>query len=477
VTAEPSWTLRPSPRGPARRWLRGTWRIVALATLGALLGALADSKVALAQTDAVVLYVEGPDAQGVRSVVLEALPRGITLADEKTFRAELVREGQSRPMGRDLDPGVIDRVRRAARVMGVAAVVVVRVRRDQAARRALVLVVPAWRTPASAEETTLPFTSRDDDVAAVTAALGESLEPYAPAPIVPTANPPIAPPSPLSHLREGPLCPGPPAPAAAAQRPPTTLEHPSPQVAERSMGQPRTPAQSAAASAVDLALAGEIVGRHFDYKNGIQPGGSRYTLFPAPAAGARGQLFPLARAGGPWGDIGVVAEYLRIFSEMNNTSSAAADVFPSSFSAGLRARIHPGSDPRLILGLSVEYSFISRRAVGPPPFELPDVTYRSIRPAIDTRVYFGRFSLLEEVAFHALFDQNAISTRFYAPRGYGIDAEFGAALALDRTIEARLAVDYEVYAFSFNPPAGATFEAGTARDQLVGAQLAVAFVL
>ncbi len=451
---------------------------VAVAALLALLGWLGDSRVALAQTATVALYVEGPDAASVRSVVLEALPPGIRLADERAFHAELVREGQKRPIGRDSDSAVIDRVRRAARVMGVAAVLVVRVRREQTGRRALLLVVHAWKTPASAEEAILPFSSHDDDVAAITSALGQSLEPYAPPP-APVAEALPAPPASSGSLADAPHSPATSvAPAPATLEPlPSTPSSAAVGVTGGAIQPSRTHGRPAATAAVDVALAGAVVGRRFEYKNGIQPHLSRYTLSPAPAASVRGQLFPLAHAGAPWGDVGFIGEYLRIFSALNDTSGLAADVFPSSYSAGLRARIHPGSDPRLIVGVSVEYSFTSRRAVGPAAAQLPDVTYRSVRPALDTRIYFGPFSLLQEVAFHAVVDGDAISTRFYAPHGFGLDAEFGGALMLDRTIEARFAVDYELYSFVFEPPAGATFEAGSARDQLYGAELAVAFAL
>lgn len=461
--------------GSPLRW--EAWTRVAVAALLVLLGWLGDSRVAVAQTAAVALYVEGPDAAPVRAVVLEALPHGITLADEKVFRSELVREGQNRPLGKALDPAVIDRVRRAARVMGVAAVLVVRVRRDQTARRALLLVVHAWKTPASAEEATLTLSSHDDDVAAVASALGQSLEPYAPARVAEAL--PAAPASSEDNLPEAPNSPAtsaPPAPATVEPLPSTPSSGAS-NVAERSGRPSRTYAQVAAGAVADVALVGAVMGRRFEYENGIQPHVSRYTLSPAPTAGVRGQLFPLAHAGGPWGDIGFVGEYLRIFSAMNDTSGVAADVFPSSCSAGLRARVHPGSDPRVILGVSLEYAFTSRRAVGPASLQLPDVTYRSVRPALDARVYFGPFSLLQEVAFRAAVDENAISTRFYSPHGFGLDAQLGGALALGRAIEARLALDYELYSFAFDTPTGATFAAGSARDQLYGAELAVAFVL
>jgi hypothetical protein len=457
--------------GSTLRWTACTR--VAVAALLALLGWLGDARVALAQAVPVALYVEGPDAASVRALVLQALPSGIELADEKVFRAELVREGQNRPIGRDLDPAVIDRVRRAARVMGVGAVLVVRVRRVGTARRALLLVVHAWKTPASAEEAVLTSSSRDGDVAAITSALGQSLEPYAQQPARVAEAPPA--PSGPPEAPESPPSSAPSAPAHLEPLPAPSSETPA--LAERVIRPARTNGRLAVTGAVDIALTGAVVGRRFEYKNGIQPHVSRYTLSPAPAAGVRGQLFPLAHAGAPWGDVGFIGEYTRIFSPLNDTSGAAADAFPSSYSAGLRARIHPGSDPRLVVGASVEYAFTSRRAVGPAAAQLPDVTYRAVRPALDTRIYFGPFSLLQEVAFRAVVDRDAISTRFYAPQGFGLDAELGGALMLDRTIEARLAEDYELYSFVFEPPAGATFEAGSARDQLYGAELAVAFVL
>jgi hypothetical protein len=239
----------------------------------------------------------------------------------------------------------------------------------------------------------------------------------------------------------------------------------------------QTPAQLAATSSIDLEMAGEIASRRFEYQNGIQSRGSRSTLALAPGASVRAEVFPLARFSAAWEDLGLVGEYARIFSAMNDTGSVPADAFPSSWAAGIRARIHPGSDPHLIIGLSIEYTFASRRAVGLPPDELPDVTYRSVRPAIDTRVYLGRFSLVEELAYRAVVDPDAISTRFYSPQGFGLDAELGAAFMVARGIELRLAADYELYSFVFAAPSGATFAAGSARDQLYGARLAVAFLL
>jgi hypothetical protein len=460
----------------ARRSSPPAWAVAAFVALSMMLWSLGHPRAALAQAATIALHVEGPDAQAVRTLVLDALPPGIQLVDEKVFRAQLVREGQVRPLGKGVDPSAIDRVRRAARVAGVAAAVVVRVRRDHKATRALVLVVPAWTTPSSAEEATLALNSHDDDVAAITSALGQSLEPYAPQPARPSPSAPTPLPSPQPDQGEERALSAKPAPASSdrVQELPSTPIVPT-DAAPAPSRRRWTPPQLAS-SVVDLAVAAGVAGRRFDYRSGIQPGASRYTLSPAPEAILGVQLFPLAHARAPWGDIGIVGNYVRIFSVLNDTGSVGADAFPSSYSAGLRARIHPGSDPRLIVGLSLEYAFASRRQVGPSGDELPAVVYRSLRPAVDTRVRLGRFSLVDEIGFHAVLDRDAISPRFYAPQGYGLDAELGGALALDQAIEARLAVDYELYSFGFTPPPGATFGTGSARDQMYGARIVIAFV-
>jgi hypothetical protein len=449
--------------------------VAAFVVLSMLLSSFGRPRMALADADGIALYVEGPEAQAVRAVLLDALPSGIQRADEKDFHAELKREGQVRPLGKDVDPAVIDRVRRAARVMGVAAALVVRTRRDHKAIRALVMVVPAWTSPTTTEETTLDFKSHDDDVAAIASALGSSLEPYVPRPAAPSPSVQSPPPSPQADQGEG-------AAAKPAAEPPVAPELPSTPIVSIDVGQPAprprwSPAQRAASSLVELTAAGGIVGRRYQYASGIQPGTMRFTLSPAPQVSFGAQVYPLARASGVWRDIGLVGTYARIFSVMSDTDSLGADLFPSSYSAGLRARIHPGADPRLILGLSLEYTFVSRRQVGPSGSELPDVVYKTLRPGVDTRVHWGRFSLIESVGFHALLDNDTISPRFYRPHGYGLDVEFGAALAIQRALEARLLGNYELYSFGFTPPPGATFGSGSARDQLYGGRLEIAFTL
>src|SRR5579872_4339797 len=156
----------------------------------------------------------------------------------------------------------------------------------------------------------------------------------------------------------------------------------------------------------------------------------------------------------------MTVEYLRLFSAMSAAGSVVNDVRPSEYAVGLRARIHPGKDPSAILGLSLAYTLVTFASVGPADTELPNVTYRSVRPAVDARFPLGRFSILSSVAYHVIFDAGAISTRFYGPSGYGLDFELGAAVMVAPRIELRLSGWYSRYTFSFTPPPGATFGAG-----------------
>jgi hypothetical protein len=420
---------------------RAAWAAVALAV-----GTFCDSHVAFAQDATLALYVEGPDAPAVREVVRDALPGGVTLASEDAFRTEFVREGQADPLGKDLDPAVIERVRRAARILGVAAVVVVRVRLDAATHRALVLVVPAWKTPATAEETDLTLASHDADVAAIAAVVRPTLQS-----VLEPAPQPASP----SLGGDRPSLPASPGPSATRS----------------------TPAQIAATSELEVTAGPALMGRHYDYKDGIDPSALRYTLSPSLATSIGGQVFPLPRADGAWRDLGLTADYLRIYSPMNDASSVAEALFASSYDFGLRARIHPGIDPRLILGVSLSYAFASFESLGPAQFELPNVTYRSVRPEVDGRIAFGPFALVEAFAFHVLLDTGGISTRFYAPHGYGLDAAVGGVLSLTRLLEVKLTVDYTIVSLLFDLPAGANFAEGGVRDQLYGATLALGLVL
>ncbi len=221
-------------------------------------------------------------------------------------------------------------------------------------------------------------------------------------------------------------------------------------------------------SLLDMAAGVEGVGRHFTYTNGIAPHASVYNLFPGLAFGARARMFPGRPLGHPWSDIGVDIGGALTLLQHGQSQGALLSTIPISYVAALCARIHPWSSERFLLRPSVGYAFTDFGAVGPANAELPDVSYRSLRTAVDALMVFDRVSIDAEVAFRAVVDEGAISSRFYDPQGFGLDSELGVAWMFLRRLEARLAARYELYSFSFKPQAGATFGAGKALDQMFG---------
>jgi len=275
--------------------------------------------------------------------------------------------------------------------------------------------------------------------------------------------------------------------ASAALAQPFAIAAPSPfrilstaalpdSAAEISLRPLKTPAQQIATSWLDVALGGEASGRQFKYASGIEQNASVYRMFPAPTAAVGGTVFPLASLGWPWGDIGLAGDYSVTALRARDLRGATSSAAPTSHSLGACARVHPGAAARLLLGACVGYAFTSFGKVNAPASELPDVTYRSVRPAVSARFTFGVFSIFSVAAFRAIVDPNAISPRFYNPRGYGFDAELGGGLTVARRFEIRVLGRYESYSLSFRPPHGATFGAGSALDQLYGMRLSVAFV-
>jgi hypothetical protein len=233
-----------------------------------------------------------------------------------------------------------------------------------------------------------------------------------------------------------------------------------------------TPGQRFATASLDLSVGPELAGRRYQYNNGIAPHPFVASTFPSPGLGIRATLFPFALR-----DVGLSAEYFRMYSVANRSASLPDDVTPSSYAIGVRVRIHPGRDPPVLLGFSVGYACTTFVSVGTADAELPNVTYRSVRPSMDLRIPIGIFSILAGGAFHAIVDPGGTSTRFYDPSGWGFESELGGAVLFGSKIELRLTGWYERYSFDFTVPAGARFAAGGALDELYGARLAVALVL
>jgi hypothetical protein len=418
-----------------------------------------------AETKTIAVYVDGQDAKRLRPAVLAAVGSGIVVAGDSAFRQALIRAGQKKPLGKNLDPKAIDRIRKAGVAIGADAVVLVRSRADRKSRSVLLIVVDVTEGAGPSIEVGLDLKSGEKDRDEIATALAPLLSPYLP-PVEPAETPPPRPPevapSPAPEIAHE-------APAMNVGVAPAKSVPPPPPAAVR-----KTTAQLAATSLVDLALGGQAAGREFVYENGITRLPYVYKLFPTLTTTVSGRVFPLATLGGPGGDIGIAADFSLTHLQGKDLRGALNNTVPISYSLELCARIHPWPDARLVLIPSFGYALMSFGSVGPFNAALPDVTYQSLRPALDARVSFGNFSILAVAAFRAILDGEAISTRFYNPRGYGFDGEIGEAVRFLRRLEARLMARYERYSFTFRPSSGATFAPGFATDQLYGARLSLA---
>jgi hypothetical protein len=422
---------------------------------------------AVAETHSIAVFVDGPGAGAVRNAVVKAVPRGIDVVESKRFGAALVGTGQTKPFEK-LDKKAITRLRRAASAVGAEGVLVVNARQDKKSRFVKLRVVDLVADVLPAQGMRLGPKPSDNDSEDLSSLVADLLKPYAP-PAEAAATPAEEPPAPVP----GKAPPPPPevAPPAVVTRVPPPVDSPAP-------GPANTPARLVATSLLDIALGAEAAGRHCTYDNGITLKPYVYDLTAALAARVRGSVFPLATRGSPWGDLAVSFDYSRLFLQKSDFHGAGQGT-ATSYSLGLRGRIHPapaGGDPPVILGLFLQYAFSSFSVAGPANAEVPGVAYRALRPGLDVRIPFGSFSLLGAGAFRGLINTDGISPRFYAPHGFGFDAELGAALMFARHIEARLFARYEHYVLGLTPPPGASFSPGRSTDQWYSLGASLAFV-
>lgn len=410
-----------------------------------------------AHAKTIALYVDGPDAVRVRGAVVSALGHGVDISDDGAFRSGLAQAGRKRALEGELDPELgpqsIAQIEEAAREVGVDAVVVVRVHQDGKSRSAIVALVDTSTGLVPVGTVPLDPTSRDHDGDAVARALRGVLTKYGG-----EAEPP-----PAAADR-----------ASKSSVLPDTLPPPGPRGERAARGEAFDATRAFATSLFDLDLGAEADGRQYSYRSGITPAANDFGLFPAPAVGARAKLFPLQDLGRPWADIGVTADASLMLIQSSQLGGASATSLPLAYGGGLYGRIHPTRSERILVGVAAGYALTSFGPMGPPTAELPDVHYRAVRAAVDGRFAFGKFAVTAAAGFRWMVDPSGISTRFYNPSGYGLDAEVGGSFSFANQWDVRLAGRYERYSFSFSPAAG-TFAAGDALDQIFGVRLSIGF--
>ena len=229
-----------------------------------------------------------------------------------------------------------------------------------------------------------------------------------------------------------------------------------------------------------LEVGGNVVGRQFDYHDGISNNLRSYNVAPAATVSASAEVFPFAGASGVLRDVGLTGSYEQsLFLRSALAGGPDVSTTDGAYSFGLRIRIHPWGDSGTLLGVSYEYanrSFFFESAGPAGDGQLPSVDYRANRTEADVHIPFGRFALLAGAAFRAVLSAGDVQSRFRTPSVNGVDGELGASATVVTGWEARVVLDYERYFYAFQPIPGDGYIAGGALDQFFGGRLAVAYV-
>ena len=435
--------------------------VAILSALLFLLLAVLLSPQARAATTTVALYVAGPAAAAVRRSVAYALPADTFIADDMMFRDELARQGQRRPLGAELDAPALARILAAAKGLGIDVVLIAGERRSKEERELVLRVVDAAQGYSVLLRVGLDPRSRANDRETIAAALAVAQSGRA------AAKPETSPRLTLAPKPEPEPEPEPePAPARIGTRP---VDLGVVSLPEEPKQVPRAAAM-VASSWLDIELAVESAGRQFEYDNGISPA-PRISRRPAlPGIGIATHLFPLAALREAAGDVGLVAYAQRVFP------ATVVDIIPTELALGAEARVHPWGRTGTLFNISFAYSVTTFDSTGSGDEELPSVSYRAVRVALDTRIPLGRVAVLAGAAFREPVAPQSISTQFYHPTGYAADATFGFGWMVVPGLEARLVSHAQRYSFAFRPPAGALFAPGHALDDGFSLRLGLAFV-
>jgi len=454
------------------------WRAVAMLSvlLFALLGC---PGMALAKGKTVAIYVEGHDAEAVRKAIAAAVPSGVTVAETGAFNTALAEQGQKVPFGKALDGKSREksamRIRRAAAASGIDGTVVARVTREKKDRRVLILLISSEGPGGDLEdEVVLGAKPTKADDAKIASSVSTSLVEYRAGASGPETSSTAAKDKEKDKGEEG-AAPG------TDKSPAQTQEAQSAEAAEAKQQHLRgVPGRSL----FEIELAGGAMGRHFGYSNGQTSNLRTYQVFPASILSLRAQLFPLADGSSTiLGNIGIIAGFCRSFFLQSSLpdpitgSTVSIDTTATSYYGGLRARFPFGGENGPILGVSASYA-AQGFGFSTTGYDLPDVSYTAVRPAVDARVPFGKISLLAEAGFRAVLEAGQVASRFRSPTASGIDAQLGVAYLLLPGWELRLTGDYEYYFYTFKSDLtkNDAYVAGGAVDQFFGARVGIASI-
>jgi hypothetical protein len=434
----------------------------------------------------VVLMVEGTDTDAVRRDVTAALPPRFTMVDADATRAALSKEGVMGSFADSLSnqrlrKNALSAVHKSLNQQGVPALIAARMRRGRNNARELriVLVMSEQVEPVVEEDITL---GRNEKV-------GTKIGPLLAVPLedIEASNEKAvaaagkgAADKPAKGTRAGAATePPPPPPPPPKDEPPPPAAAPAPVVAAastddttRDSGPKKKHDKTDFSNGLLIVDAGLDVGsRKFSYSDPLV-GPLRSYVAPGVIGYAfAGELYPGASTGTAFvKDIGIVGRYAGSFpfsSQTRDGSQEASGSFTRS-AFGVRGRILAGpktSGP--YIGLEGTYGTWAFVFEGSSPIvaEVPSVTYKYLRGAIDARFPFGAFSLKPALGGMYVLSAGEFTDRFPHSSIFGVDVGLTAAYTFLPWLEAKADASYTRIFSTANPQAGDAYVAGGALDE------------
>lgn len=233
---------------------------------------------------------------------------------------------------------------------------------------------------------------------------------------------------------------------------------------------------------LDAYLGLDFGSRHFSYNDAITANLRPYDVDFVPSPAVKLELYPLAKTSMAFlRDIGLVGGLHA--SPGLKSQAPNGDKISTTWSRvdiGARVRFRLGSKPvPPVLGFNLGYG---RETFSFPDQglrvqnELPSVAYELFRIGLDTRVPVGPVAIYGNLSGLPVLHSGDIGKRIRGQTVGGVEAEAGVAWPFTSHFEARFAVDYRRFFFSFKPEPGDAIVAGGALDQIVRIELGLAFV-
>jgi hypothetical protein len=235
------------------------------------------------------------------------------------------------------------------------------------------------------------------------------------------------------------------------------------------------PSGASTGSALEFGVGGKAMFRNFNWtSDGRAAMLGPYHLTPGPETGLWLEFYPAAfGTSGFAANVGLFGRFDYGFG-VATTLANGNDVATSfrDFLAGLKVRIPVGSfTPNVSVAYGQQVFAIAQQQT---MYDLPQLAYQFVRPAVGARVRLAPTVVMDIVAGYLLVldpgsgPDHLRSSRFF-PRAtsYGIDASASVAFKLSGSIGARGGVDWRQYGINLNPDSTTRSVAGAVDRYIV----------